>query len=117
MRLPDTSSPSFEEEIARQIEAAAASGELRAAQSYGKPLPDMDGWDVTPRELRMPFKVLKDAGFAPPEVAWFQQRARLRGLLAQASDPDTRARIERQLLDLEQKLALRLESLRVNTNL
>lgn len=117
MRLPDTRSPSFDEEIARQIEAAAASGELRAAQSYGKPLPDTDGWDATPYELRMPFKILKDAGFAPPEVALFQQRARLRGLVAQASDPGARAGLQQQLLELEHKLALRLESLRLNASL
>ena len=117
MRLPSTCSPSFEEEIARQIEAAADSGELRAAESYGKPLREVDGWDATPQALRMPFKVLKDAGFAPPEVGLFQERARLRAQLAQALDPLMRVQIERQLCELEHKLALRLESLRIHASL
>ena len=117
MRLPDACSPSFDDEIARQIEAAAAAGELRAAASYGKPLPGMDGWEATPPQLRMPFKILKDAGFAPPEVGLFQERAQLRAAVAQARDPAERARLAQQLLELEHKLALRLESLRIHASL
>ena len=57
---------SLDEEIARHLQEALSSGELSQAPSYGKPLHEADGWDETPADLRMPFKILKDAGVPPP---------------------------------------------------
>ena len=68
----------FDEEIARRIQEAADSGELSSATGYGKPLREDPGWADTPAALRMPKKILKDAGAAPPEIAMFHERARLR---------------------------------------
>ena len=104
----------FDEEIAQWIKEAAASGELAAAKGYGKPLEPDAGWDATPEALRMPMKILKDAGIAPPEIAMFHERARLKGLVEAASDVTERDRLQRELVELEQKLALRLESLRLH---
>ena len=98
--------------IAAGLADAIASGELRAAPSWGRPLEDIDGWDATPESLRLPFKILKDAGFAPPELALFHTRARLREALDDTTDAARQARLSRELCELEQKLALRLESLR-----
>jgi hypothetical protein len=109
--------PTLDETIAQHLAQAAASGELKAAPSWGQPLPEMEGWEATPEALRMPFKILKDAGFAPPEVGMFHERARLRAQAASSCDADERARLERELVDLEQKLALRLESLRIHSML
>jgi hypothetical protein len=109
--------PTQDEEIARHLSAALASGELRAAPSFGKPLAHDAGWDATPEELRMPFKILKDAGFAPPEVALFHERARLTQEIAQAADPGQRRKLQQQLAEMEQKIALRLEALRLRRSL
>jgi len=43
----------FDNEIARKIEEAADSGELRLAKDYRKPAPDDAGWDATPEALRV----------------------------------------------------------------
>lgn len=107
----------FDEEIARHLQAAAASGELAQAQGFGKPLIDGAGWDDTPPALRMPFKILKDAGVAPPEIALFHERARLRAELEAATGEDDRRQLMLRLSELEQRLALRLESLRANASL
>lgn len=104
----------LDEEIAKWIKEAAESGELRTAKGYGKPFERDAGWDATPEALRMPMKILKDAGVAPPEIAMFHERARLRGLVEAATDPAERERLRRELMDLEQRLALRLESLRLH---
>jgi hypothetical protein len=109
--------PTLDEEIAARLAEAASSGELQSAESYGKPLRDPDGWDATPDALRLPFKILKDSGFVPPEVELFHQRARLRSAVAAALSADERDSLQRELAELEQKLALRLESLRVNAAL
>lgn len=103
--------PTQDEEIARHLSEALASGELRAAPSFGKPLADAEGWEATPEELRMPFKILKDAGFAPPEIALFHERADLTAALAAQTHPTERKRLQQQLAELEQKIALRLEAL------
>ena len=106
----------FDEEIARQLQEAAESGELSQAKGYGKPLPEDPGWDSTPAALRMPMKILKDAGAAPPEVALFHERARLRASIETTAEPSERQKLQRQLNELEQQITLRLELLRINSN-
>lgn len=108
----------LDEEIARKLRESAASGELASARHYGQPLPEADeGWSAAPDALRMPFKILKDAGFAPPEVALFHERARLREALAACEPGPAREALQRQLAEMEQSLALRLEALRASGSL
>lgn len=103
----------WDEEIAQRLREAAESGELARAQGYGKPLAADPGWDATPDALRMPMKILKDAGVAPPEIALFHERARLRAAVDAATDQGERQTLQLELSRLEQMLALRLESLRI----
>ena len=107
----------LEDEIGRKLKESQASGELRAAPSYGKPLHLGDGYDETPAELRMGMKVLKDAGVVPPEVELMQQIEAQRLRLEAATD-ETAARAEGQKLsEMRQQLALRLEKLRTTGSL
>ena len=69
--------PTQDEEIARHLREALASGELAGTEGFGKPFPEDAGWDATPESLRMPFKILKNAGFVPAEVELFHERAAL----------------------------------------
>jgi hypothetical protein len=107
----------IDEEIARRVQQAAESGELRGAKGYGQPMAHDAGWDSTPAALRMPMKILKDAGVVPPEIEMFHERARLRTAVEAAVDPQERKRLQILLAALEQNIALRLESLRVNSSL
>ena len=82
------------------------------AASYGKPLNLTDGYEQTPVELRMGYKILKQAGVVPAEVELMQRIEALRQSLESAPD-DAAARAGRQRLsDMRQQLALRLEKLR-----
>jgi hypothetical protein len=103
----------LDEEIARYLQEAADSGELSRAKGYGKPWAEDPGWEATPEALRMPMKILKDAGVAPPEIALFHERARLRASIEAAARPDERSALQARLSELEQMLALRLEALRI----
>jgi hypothetical protein len=109
--------PTQDEEIARHLREALASGELAGTPGFGKPLPEDAGWDATPEALRMPFKILKNAGFVPPEVELLHARAALGTALAACDDDIERAALRHKLSDLEQKIALRLESLRSHGSL
>ncbi len=107
----------LEDHIGRSLAAAEASGELQTARSFGKPLDLGDGYDETPAELRLPFKMLKDSGFLPPEVTLMREIATLRQALTPGDavgQAGTEADTHRQrlrLAELEQQLALRMESL------
>jgi hypothetical protein len=79
---------------------------------YGKPFTEDVGWTQTPEEFRMPFKILKNAGFVPPEVELFHERARLRESLEAAGTEAEQKALRQSLSELEQKLSMRLESLR-----
>lgn len=57
-----------DERIARDLAESMRSGELQSAASFGRPLAQTDGWDETPVEFRMAFKVLKNAGMPAPEL-------------------------------------------------
>ena len=103
---------SLEDEIGRRLAEAEASGELQAAPSYGRPLQEDEGWQRTPEGLRMAFKALKDAGIPPPEIELLHQRRRLREAVQAATEPADKAALQRRLAELEQVLAMRLESLR-----
>lgn len=107
----------MDEEIARHLQQAAESGELSRIEGYGKPLPQDAGWDATPEELRMPFKILKNAGFVPPEVALFHERAALTAALQACQVDSERLVLQGKLSALQQKLAVRLEALRATGNL
>ena len=108
---------SFDDEIARRLQEAADSGELQGAKGYGKPTPEDPAWDATPEALRMPMKILKDAGAAPPEIAMFHERAQLRQQIASVTESGERRRLQLRLVELEAVIALRLEALRINGNL
>lgn len=107
----------LDDQIAQSLRDSLASGELAAAKSWGKPLPLDDGWDETPLELRLPFKVLKDAGFVPHEVVLMRRLSEQRRAVAAAGDAPGAETLRRELADTQQLLALRLERLRVSGSL
>ena len=107
----------MDEEIARHLQQAAESGEMSRIDGYGKPLAEDAGWNATHEELRMPFKILKNAGFVPPEVELFHERARLTAALQDCRVDSERTKLQGQLSALQQKLTVRLEALRATGSL
>lgn len=108
---------SLDETIAEHLAEAQRSGELQSAESYGRPLAEAEGWAQTPVEFRLPFKILKNANLPPAEVELFKKRARLRAELEASTDEAERRRLQQQLAELEQALAVRLEGMRASGKL
>jgi hypothetical protein len=107
----------LDDHIGRSLAESEKSGELRSARNFGKPLDLGDGYDETPVELRMGYKMLKDAGVVPAEVQLMRDIETLRNQLDGAPD-DAAARSGRQKLsEMQQQLALRLEKLRISGSL
>ncbi len=106
-----------DELIAQHLQDALAKGELQAVPGFGKPLRNDPGWEATPIEFRMPFKILKDSGFTPPEVDLFHQRAALKKQVDSVSNPVEKMALLHKLSLLEQSISLRLEAMRSTGNL
>jgi Domain of unknown function (DUF1992) len=107
----------LDDHIGQSLRESDASGELKAAPSYGKPLAFGDGYDDTPAELRMGMKILKDAGVVPAEVAMMQAAAALEAQLASCTDEAERRALQQRLSEQRQAIALRLEKLRLSGSL
>lgn len=106
-----------DDHIGRALRESEASGELRAAPSYGKPLAADAGYEQTPDELRLAFKILKDAGVVPPEVEVMREITALQQELAAAVDPTVQHALQQRIAEKRQHLALRLERLRATGSL
>lgn len=111
-RARDAALRAQDEAIAEHIAQALRSGELQTAPSFGKPLPEAEGWYETPVEFRLPFKILKNAGAAPPEIELFHKRAALRRELDACASEAERQALRQRLSEVEQFIALRLEGMR-----
>ena len=107
----------LDDEIAANLKLAAASGELQSAKDYGRPIEENDGYFETPEALRMPFRILKNAGVAPLEVEMFRRRRELLEAIAGCKDATERAALQVEHDDLSLKLAMRLENLRATGEL
>jgi DnaJ-like protein len=91
----------------QRIREAIDQGFFDHSPYRGRPVHlEEDGF--VPVELRMAFKILRDAGCLPPEVELRREIGSLSELLDAIVDPGERKRIRRELSDR----ALRLELLR-----
>ena len=69
--------------VERRIEAAIARGELDGLPGAGRPLV-LDDDALVPEELRVAYRLLKNAGGVPPELAQFAELGRLLGAISRA---------------------------------
>jgi hypothetical protein len=101
-----------DDHIGQALRESEASGELKSAPSWGKPLDFGDGYEETPDALKMPMKILRDAGYAPPEVELMREIAALQQRVDAAADDAASRPLRQKLSEMRQQLALRLEHLR-----
>ena len=87
----------------QRIEAAIAAGEFDGLPGVGKPLA-LDDDRLVPEDLRVAYRILKNAGFLPPEAATRIEIASAEELLRRASDDASRQRAVARLALLEAKL-------------
>ena len=105
----------IEDHIGKALRESEESGELRRARDWGKPIDFGDGYDETPAELRMGYKVLKDAGVVPPEVEMMRRLGEMRKRLAALdAASDEAAALTKQIHDLQITVAVRIEALAKN---
>lgn len=101
----------FEKLAEARIEEAIASGELVPPAGGAGPL-DLDAYFATPAEWRSGHAMLKNHGFAPPEVEAMKRVAALEERLAAAMDPAERSRLSLELQSCRTSFAMGLERMR-----
>jgi DnaJ homologue, subfamily C, member 28, conserved domain len=89
----------------RKIREAIERGDLDGLPLAGQPLA-LDSTPFVPEELRLAYKVLKDAGFLPPEIELRKEIVSLRALLDSVEEEDERIRIARRINDKVLRLNL-----------
>ena len=85
-----------------------ARGEFDNLPGHGKPL-QLEDLSRVPAELRMGYKLLRNAGCLPPELEARKEEARLGALLAATGDPNERARLSRLRADAQLRYQLLIE--------
>jgi hypothetical protein len=80
----------------RKIQEAIRNGELDDLPGKGKPL-QLDDDSHIPEELRLAYKILKNADCLPPEVEMKKEILRMRDLLEGTEDLDEKYRIMKRL--------------------
>lgn len=93
----------FEKLAEDKIIAAMQRGEFRNLPGAGKPLPADDLANV-PEEMRMAYKVLKNAGIVPPEIELRREISSLEMHTSQCSDRGEKRRNLRKLHCLYMRL-------------
>ena len=87
----------FLERIAEQkLAEAAKAGEFESLPGAGKPLPLDDDAHV-PEDLRVAYRILRNAGFVPPEVQSLREIADLERALRAAGSEDERLAVLRKI--------------------
>jgi hypothetical protein len=93
----------FEKIAERHILEAIKKGEFENLPGAGKPLA-LEGDSNVPDDLRIAYKVLKNAGYVPPEVSLRKEIAKTEDLLAGTEDTKTKYRQLKKLNFLIMKL-------------
>jgi hypothetical protein len=95
-----------------RIVAAMKRGEFDHLEGAGKPL-DLDDDALVPPELRMAFRILKNAGFVPPEVETLRDLRDLERAVRATGDDKEKRRLALKLSLIETRLAARGLHLRI----
>ena len=94
------------EKLAEQhISEAIKKGELDDLPSQGKPLQLDDDRDV-PQHLRAAYRLLKNAGYLPPELELKKEIHNVEQLMAQITDLDQQQQLDKRLRYLKTQYSL-----------
>lgn len=98
----------FLERLAEEkIREAMERGEFDDLPGAGKPLP-FDSSAFVPADSRLGYKLLKDAGFLPPEMELRKEILTLKDLLATIADEEERYHLAREINERVLRLNLLL---------
>jgi len=88
----------------RRIDEAVSRGELDDLPGAGRPL-ELDDDSLIPEDLRLAYRILKNAGYVPPEVEHLAEIRRLEALVIRGdADAEAHSRAARKLALLKTRI-------------
>lgn len=99
----------FEIIAERKIEIAIANGEFDNLSYKGKPLP-ADDMEMVPEELRMSYKILKNAGIVPEEIELRKSIITMTDLMNSCVDEEERKNIREKITEKQLRYNMIMES-------
>src|ERR687887_1724575 len=93
----------FDSLAEQKIAEAISRGELDDLPGAGRPL-ELDDDPLIPEELRLAYRILKNAGFVPPEVQALNEISDLERLLQAPADAAAHARAVKKLALLKTRI-------------
>ena len=95
----------LDERVEQRIREARERGEFDNLPGRGRPL-RLEDDALVPAELRAGYRLLKNAGYLPPELQCHGELRRVEQLLAQVEDTEQRAGLEADRRRLRRKLQM-----------
>lgn len=92
-----------------KIRETIEKGELENLPGKGKPL-EIDNMSFVPAELRMAFRIIKNAGLVPVEVSLNKDMDTLKKKIEESKDETERNLFKRKLIELEVRYNILRES-------
>jgi hypothetical protein len=93
--------------VERRLEEAVSRGELANLPGEGRPL-ELDDDSLIPEDLRAAYRILKNAGFVPPEVAALNEISQLENLVSRGcEEAAARTKAARKLALLRTRIEAR----------
>jgi hypothetical protein len=90
--------------VEQRLEEAVSRGELRSLPGEGRPL-ELDDDALVPEDLRLAYRILKNAGFVPPEVQVLCEITQLENLVNDGrADAAARSKALRKLALLRTRI-------------
>lgn len=89
--------------VEQKLLEAVSRGELDNLPGAGRPL-DLDDDPLVPEDLRVAYRILKNAGYVPPEVEALKDISQLEKLVLESPDDAARSRAARKLALLKTRI-------------
>jgi len=89
--------------VEQRLSEAVSRGEFDDLPGAGKPLA-LDDDPLVPEELRLAYRILKNAGFVPPEVETLGEIGNLERFVAETADDAARAKAVKKLALLKTRI-------------
>lgn len=99
----------FEIIAERKIQQAIEEGQFDNLENKGKPLVD-DGLDLVPEDLRMAYKIMKNAGVVPEEIELRKEIVNLNQLLNACADEAERKALRMKISEKQLKYNIIMEA-------
>ncbi len=88
--------PGFEKIVEERILTAEKKGDFKNLAGSGKPIKPDDDMEI-PEDLRLAYKILKNAGFVPPELETSCEIKKTEDLLIEQKDASEKYRLMKKL--------------------